>query len=117
MQALANLLDNALRLTPRGGRVTMGLEDLGSEISLTVSDTGPGIDAEMLEHLFDRFHQSADQGRGGAGLGLAIVQGVTVAHGGTIAVQSHVGEGATFTLVFPKAGPMIGENGIAKGPV
>jgi PAS domain S-box-containing protein len=117
MQALANLLDNALRLTPGGGRVTMGLEDLGSEISLTVSDTGPGIDAEMLEHLFDRFHQSADQGRGGAGLGLAIVQGVTVAHGGTIAVQSHVGEGATFTLVFPKAGPMIGENGVTKGLV
>ena len=104
MQALANLLDNAIRLTPEGGRIVLGVEDLGAELSLTVSDNGPGIAPKLLERLFDRFSQSDAGGKGGAGLGLAIVEGVVTAHHGTVSVDSRVGGGSTFTLRFPKVG-------------
>lgn len=109
MQALANLLDNAVRHTDEDGRIAMCVEDVGSELAVSVSDNGPGIASEMLDHLFDRFSQSTDTGRGGAGLGLAIVEGVAEAHGGTVRVDSQVGKGSTFTLVLPKVGPQVGE--------
>lgn len=102
IQALANLLDNALRLTPEGGRVVLGVAEEDGHIELTVSDDGPGIEPELQEHLFDRFAQSSSTG-GGAGLGLAIVQGVAEAHGGEVSVRSAPGKGATFILRLPRA--------------
>jgi signal transduction histidine kinase len=119
LQALANLLDNAVRFTPEGGRVDLGVADGGDDLEVTVSDTGPGIAPEMVGHLFDRFSQGDGAGRGGAGLGLAIVEGVAIAHGGTVSVESAVGQGARFVLRLPKAGPPVGEHGARadRGPL
>lgn len=119
LQALCNLVDNALRLTPEGGEVVLSAEDLGDDLSLTVSDTGPGIAPELIGTLFDRFAQSDGVGKGGAGLGLAIVEGVASAHMGSVSVTSRVGEGAVFTVRLPKAGPPVGEHGprLERGPV
>jgi signal transduction histidine kinase len=111
MQALANLLDNAVRFAPEGGCVELAVEDVGNDVEVTVSDNGPGIAPEMVGRLFDRFAQGDGAGRGGAGLGLAIVEGVAIAHEGTVSVKSTVGQGATFVLRLPKAGPPVGEQG------
>jgi signal transduction histidine kinase len=102
IQALANLLDNALRLTPEGGRVELGVSQSAAHVEITVSDSGPGIEHELLEHLFERFAQSSSAG-GGAGLGLAIVKGVAEAHRGQVTARSAPGEGATFTIRLPRA--------------
>lgn len=101
LQALANLLDNAIRLTPEGGWVTLTAESLGDQVAIHVTDTGPGIEPEVLEHVFDRYWQTEDGARGSSGLGLTIVKGVVEAHGGEVRVVSEVGEGSTFTLIFP----------------
>jgi PAS domain S-box-containing protein len=101
IQALANLLDNALRLTPEEGRVVLAVEERDGCVELSVSDDGPGIEPELLERLFDRFAQSSSSG-GGAGLGLAIVKGVAVAHGGEVTADSIRSEGATFTIRLPR---------------
>ena len=102
-----NLLDNAIRHTPSGGRVTLSLDAGDSEMRLRVSDSGSGIAAEALPHLFDRFYRG-DRARsrqdGGFGLGLAIVKWIAEWHGGTCAVESAVGAGSTFTVVLPKSG-------------
>ncbi len=102
-QALDNLLDNALRYTPAGGEVLVRLEATAEEAILTVADTGEGIPAEALPHLFERFYR-ADPARGGvgAGLGLAIVREIVQAHGGSVAVESQPGEGSRFTLRLPR---------------
>jgi PAS domain S-box-containing protein len=105
LQALANLLDNAVRLTPEGGRVTLEAEGLGEQVAIRVHDTGPGIEPEALDHVFDRYWQKEDGTRGSTGLGLTIVKGVVEAHGGAVSVESKPGEGATFTLVFPATAP------------
>ncbi|CAL9488222.1 Sensor histidine kinase RcsC [Nocardiopsis dassonvillei] len=108
LQVLGNLVGNALRHTPAGGTVTVQAHRAGSEAVLRVSDTGVGIAAEDLPHVFDRFWR-ADRSRnrrtGGSGLGLAIVRGLVELHGGTAAVSSTVGEGTAFTLRLPLAGP------------
>jgi len=104
IQALANLLDNALRLTPEGGRVVLGARERGGSVELSVSDNGPGIEPELLERLFDRFAQSSSAG-GGAGLGLGIVKGVAEAHGGEVIVRSVPGEGSTFTILLARVPP------------
>jgi PAS domain S-box-containing protein len=99
-QALSNLVSNALKFTPPGGRVTLrarGDEDDGW-IVLSVSDTGPGIPDEVRHRLFDRFWQASRHDRTGSGLGLAIVRGIAEAHGGRVEVSSRPGEGATFSL-------------------
>lgn len=113
MQALTNLIENALRVVVEGGWVMLRAEEAGSEVRITVSDDGPGIAAERLPHLFDRFTQG--EGEGVVGLGLTIVRGVATAHGGDVTVQSAVGEGTSFTLVLPKAGPPVGERGNTQG--
>jgi signal transduction histidine kinase len=100
IQALANLLDNALRFTPEGGRVVLGAAERNGGVEITVSDDGPGIDPDVLGSLFDRFAQSSQSG-GGAGLGLAIVKGVAEAHGGGVVARSEPGAGATFTIRVP----------------
>jgi len=110
IQALSNLLDNAIRLTPEGGQVTMMAREIGDEVHVIVSDTGPGIAPELLDRLFDRFAQD-ERGRGGAaGLGLAIVHGVVTAHGGDVSVVSEPGSGSSFTLRLPKDGPPAGRD-------
>ena len=102
LQALSNLLDNALRHTPQGGSVVITAVEDDGFIDLTVTDDGPGIESTVLEHLFDRFSQSTTGGGGGAGLGLAIVKGVAEGHGGEVSVTSQFGEGAIFTIRLPR---------------
>ncbi len=104
-QALGNLVSNALRHTPAGGRVTLSARaGADGEVLIDVADTGSGIDAESLPHIFDRFWR-ADRSRsrtsGGSGLGLAITHHLVAAHGGRIEVRSTPGTGTTFTIHLP----------------
>jgi len=105
LQALSNLLDNAVRLTPGGGRVTIRLAEDDADVLVSVEDTGPGVPETMVDTLFDRFAQSGGADAGSVGLGLAIARGVAEAHGGTVTVSSVAGEGSVFTLHLPRAGP------------
>ena len=111
-QIVGNLVSNAIRHTPPGGTVTVGAHDS----SITVQDTGSGIAAENLPRIFDRFWR-ADESRtrttGGSGLGLAIVQQLTEAHGGTISVESVLGQGSLFTVHLPVPGAGSGPTGSA----
>lgn len=109
LQALSNLLDNALRLTPEAGRVLVGASLEEAWVLVTVRDTGPGVPPEIAERIFDRFAQGGGRDGGSAGLGLAIVEGVAAAHGGFAELQSEVGRGSTFTLRLPISGPTVGE--------
>jgi two-component system phosphate regulon sensor histidine kinase PhoR len=101
-QVLANLLDNALKFTPENGAVTLYAIPLINMIQIYVSDTGIGIAEEHHSHIFERFYRvdSSRQYRG-TGLGLAIAKHIAQAHGGEIAVESHEGEGSTFSFTVP----------------
>lgn len=104
-QVLYNLLSNALRHTPAGGRVTLLARSRESEIGITVSDTGEGIAVEHLDRVFDRFYRT-DPARtrdtGGTGLGLAIVKAIVEAHNGHVSVSSGIpGKGAAFSIWLP----------------
>jgi len=105
LQLLGNLLGNALKFTPAGGRVRIGAEQVGDEARISVADTGAGIPPEDLPHLFDRYWQARSSRRAGAGLGLAIARGIVEAHGGRIRAESEVGVGTTFTVTLPLEGP------------
>ncbi len=98
--AVSNLIANALRYTPEGGRIRLTLRRCAKAFSLKVSDTGPGIPAEIKDRLFERFTQWNVNGseRGSAGLGLAIVKEIVEGHGGRIFVDTTAGEGTCFTL-------------------
>jgi PAS domain S-box-containing protein len=111
MQALSNLLDNAIRLTPEGGSVSLSAREEGDFVLVSVADTGPGIAEDEMERLFDRFAQGAHRDSGAAGLGLTIVRGVAGAHAGEVVVDSEPGRGSVFTLRLPKSGPPVGEEG------
>jgi CheY-like chemotaxis protein/anti-sigma regulatory factor (Ser/Thr protein kinase) len=104
-QVVFNLLSNAVKFTPRGGRVHVTLGRVGSQLEVSVTDTGEGITAEFLPHVFDRFRQadaSANRRHGGLGLGLAIVRHLVELHGGTVRADSDGdGRGSTFTLRLP----------------
>ncbi|MGI9049747.1 MAG: sensor histidine kinase [Rubrobacteraceae bacterium] len=102
-QVVSILLDNAIKYTPKGGRVTVAVRSSEGRAELEVSDTGIGISREQLPHIFERFHR-ADLSRtaGGMGLGLAIALQIIEAHGGEIKVISSPGQGSTFTATFPK---------------
>jgi signal transduction histidine kinase/DNA-binding response OmpR family regulator len=103
---LSNLIANALKFTPEGGRVRVSLQREGDAATLTVRDTGPGIPEEDLPHVFDRFHQSDDSSlrqHDGTGIGLALTRELLHRHGGSIDVESEVGFGTTFTLTIPPA--------------
>jgi PAS domain S-box-containing protein len=104
-QILWNLLSNAVKFTSRGGKVQVRLERIDSHVELSVSDSGVGISAEFLPHVFERFRQaegSTTREKGGLGLGLSIAQQLTELHGGTIAVASlGLGKGATFRISLP----------------
>lgn len=100
-QVLENLIGNAIKFTPPGGRITVGAAPRDRQVLFWVADTGPGIPAEELPHLFDRFWQAKEGGRGGVGLGLFIVKGLVEAHGGRIWVESAPGSGSTFYFTIP----------------
>lgn len=104
-QIVWNLLSNAIKFTPKDGRVDILLEQVGNQAQITVRDTGKGINANFLPHLFESFRQedaSTTRKYGGLGLGLAIVRSLVEAHGGTISADSPgEGLGATFTVQFP----------------
>ncbi len=99
-EVLSNLVANALRHTPAGGSITVGGTLTAGSVVLTVRDTGPGIDPELLPHVFDRFVKGV--GSRGSGLGLAIARGLVEAHGGTISVESPAGGGTTFRVELPR---------------
>jgi signal transduction histidine kinase len=106
-QVLGNLISNALRYTPPGGQVTLRAWREGEEVSISVQDSGPGMAADDLPRVFDRFYRTdAARARasGGSGLGLAIARALVEAHGGTIEVRSTLGEGTTFALSIPRQG-------------
>ena len=104
-QVVWNLLTNAVKFTPRGGNVQIVLERVNSHVELSVSDTGKGIAAEFLPHVFERFSQadhSARRGYTGLGLGLAIVKSLSELHGGSVRVKSGgEGKGTTFIVSLP----------------
>lgn len=105
-RVLNNLVGNALRHTPPGGAVLLHAEPIPGGVAVSVADTGEGIAAEDLPHIFERFYRG-DKARtqpGGAGLGLAIAKGIVEAHGGSIGVASQRGQGTTFTFSLPKGG-------------
>jgi signal transduction histidine kinase len=101
-QVLVNLGANAIRFTQPGGRVVARVIDAGPEFELQVEDTGVGIPADALPHIFDAYRQ-AHRERGGTGLGLAIVRGIAEAHGGRVTVESREGKGSRFTVLLPRA--------------
>ncbi|HEU4409669.1 MAG TPA: HAMP domain-containing sensor histidine kinase [Polyangiaceae bacterium] len=111
-QAFGDLIANALKFTPAGGRVGVRLEREGARARVRVRDTGQGIAPELLPHVFERYRQGegGPQGPGrGLGLGLAIVQQVVALHGGSIEVESEgEGLGTTFTVCVPLSGPADG---------
>ena len=105
-QVLANLLTNANKYSPEGSQIRLAATKVGDEVEFAVSDDGPGLDDEQLEHVFDRFWRadsSESQSVGGTGLGLAIAKSLVELHGGAISANSTPGEGATFRFVLPIA--------------
>src|SRR5256714_1394292 len=102
-QVLSNLVGNAVKFTPRNGRVSVTAEPADGEVRFGVIDTGPGIPAEQLPHIFGRFWQAQASDRRGIGLGLAIAKGIVEAHKGKIWVERHVGLGSTFYFTLPSA--------------
>ncbi len=104
IQILSNLLSNALKFTPEGGRIGIRVHVEGAEVITAITDTGIGILAEDLPHMFERFFQSeVGKKAGGTGLGLSITKSLVEAHGGTIGVTSRPGEGSTFRFTLPLA--------------
>jgi two-component system OmpR family sensor kinase len=109
-QILLNLLHNAVKFTPDGGRITLGAAGQDGKIAISVADSGPGIATAELPLLFERFYRGdkarargGDAEAGGAGLGLAIAQGLAQTQGGHIEVAGTVGTGSTFTVILPAA--------------
>lgn len=103
---ISNLISNAIQYTPAGGQVKILLNRIDHQARLQVQDTGVGISAEDQARIFDRFYRAnADRSRntGGSGLGLSIAQAIAQAHGGSLRVQSKLGEGSMFTLQLPLA--------------
>jgi signal transduction histidine kinase len=101
-QVLSNLLDNAFKFTPRGGRVTVAAQIANGAALCTITDSGSGIPPEIRPHVFERFVQ-ADESRPGRGLGLFITKGLIEAQQGAIWVDSQPGLGTTFSFTVPLA--------------
>jgi PAS domain S-box-containing protein len=102
-QVLSNLVGNAVKFTPRDGRVVVCAEPIDGGVRFGVIDNGPGIPPDQVPHIFGRFWQAMPSDRRGIGLGLAIAKGIVEAHGGMIWVESHVGLGSTFYFTLPSA--------------
>ena len=104
-QVVGNLIGNAIKFTPRGGSITVEMTTTFGGATISVTDTGIGIDPAELPHIFERFYRGSrsNEARGsGSGLGLAIVQSIVEMHGGRVAVESRVGEGSRFTVSLPR---------------
>ena len=107
-QILGNLVDNSLRYTPHGGTITVRTRRTGVAVTISVTDTGSGIPGEHLDRIFERFYRaepSRSREEGGTGLGLAIVKHLIEAHGGSVGVESSLGEGTTIWARFPDPPP------------
>jgi signal transduction histidine kinase len=113
LQVFENLMGNAAKFTGAGGRITIGARAREEEVLFWVADTGIGISAEDLPHVFDRFWQARKGERRGSGLGLPIVKGVVEAHGGHVWVESAPGRGSTFYFTVPAAPPVVAPAGEA----
>jgi len=100
-QVFSNLMGNAIKFTPERGSILLMAEPVGSTVRFSVSDTGPGIPAEQLPHLFNRYWQARKRSQEGTGLGLYIAKGIVEAHGGQLWVESHPGAGSTFFFTLP----------------
>ena len=107
-QVLTNVLDNALRHTPEGGKITLACRQLGDQVELSIQDSGPGLKQKDLERIFDRFYRT-DVSRqrdgaipGGSGLGLAIAKSIVQAHGGQLSAESKEGNGLRIIIALPK---------------
>jgi signal transduction histidine kinase len=115
-QMFLNLISNAIKYTPEDGALKIAMAQDGGFAVVDIVDSGIGIDAEHLAHIFDRFYR-VDKARnrmdGGTGLGLAIVKWIAEAHGGGITVTSEVGKGSTFSVRLPVQGPEEGKHPIS----
>jgi len=100
-RVITNLLDNALKYTNRGGKITVNPVDRPDDILVQITDSGAGIANEHLPHIFDAFYR-VNPKSDGSGLGLSIVKKIVEAHGGKIWVESKLGEGSTFSFTLPK---------------
>jgi len=120
-QIIWNLLSNAIKFTPEGGRVEVRLERSDSQVEIAISDTGQGIDPELLLHVFDRFRQfdsSSRRRHGGLGLGLSIVRQLVELHGGTVTAESPgVGAGTTVKVMLPVTSVQHDLNNMEKTPL
>jgi signal transduction histidine kinase len=110
-QIATNLIDNALKYTPAGGKIRIGIDSVGEEVVLTVRDSGVGIPSDLLPHVFDVFVQgsiSIDRSQGGLGIGLSLVRRLVELHGGSVGVSSDgSGLGSTFEIRLPRAEPAL----------
>jgi len=103
LQVFGNLIGNAIKFTPTGGKITILAEAQGMEVRFAVCDTGPGVPPEHLPHVFDRYWQAKSTAKLGTGLGLSIAKGIVEAHAGRIWVESEPGRGASFIFTLPSA--------------
>ncbi|HET6822665.1 MAG TPA: ATP-binding protein, partial [Anaerolineales bacterium] len=103
-QVLTNILDNALHYTPEGGRIILSAKEMKEHVELAIQDSGPGLNAEDLDRVFDRFYRTdaSRQRDGGSGLGLAIAKSIVQAHGGHISAESKPGQGLKVIIRLPK---------------
>jgi signal transduction histidine kinase len=116
-QVLSNLVGNALKFTPEGGRVTVEVVPGEGFMRFSVRDTGPGIPAEALPHLFEPFWQVEGTGKKGTGLGLTISRGLVLAHGGSLEVESEQGQGSTFSFTLRRPPPRVERERAPESPV
>jgi signal transduction histidine kinase len=114
-QVFSNLIGNAIKFTPQGGRIVLGATAADGMVWFSVTDTGPGIPAEQLPNVFGRFWQASRRDGRGIGLGLAIAQGIVEAHGGRIGVDSEVGVGTRFWFGVPVI-PTARSSGLSDAP-
>jgi PAS domain S-box-containing protein len=108
LQVFENLISNAIKFTPAGGQITISATPGERDVEFRVADTGGGIAASDLPHVFDRFWQARKGAHGGAGLGLPITRGIVEAHGGRIWVESTLGRGTTLSFTIPRADGLSG---------
>ena len=105
MQVLSNLLENAIRYTPEKGRILLSAKEVDFAIEIRVQDSGPGLGAEEIAHIFDRFYRadaSRQRDEGGSGLGLAISKSIVEGHGGRIWAESGEGQGLAIAVAIPR---------------